>query len=83
MGITSCHPEHFKVDSTPKDEEIEIQQDLLDATDAVQNTPLHWASGSGQLDCMQFLIQHGCKIDPRNALGDTPLHRFVKLFCRN
>ena len=39
-----------------------------------QNTPLGYAVGGGQLEVAQLLVEHGARLDARNAIGATPLH---------
>lgn len=53
---------------------------LLNASDSVGNTALHYASRYGCLECLDFLLdQDGLDLDVRNRMdGDTPLHAAVR-----
>ena len=38
------------------------------------NLPIHFAAQNGQLNVIQYLINQGSGINPRNRYGFTPLH---------
>jgi ankyrin repeat protein len=52
---------------------------LLDAlgdynqTDAQGKTLLHWASSTGKIPLINFLIMKGANINPKDNRGDTPI----------
>lgn len=46
----------------------------ISARDGNGWTPLHWASRSGNLTAMAFLIEKGTSIDEKGRSKDTPLH---------
>ncbi|MCU0659215.1 MAG: ankyrin repeat domain-containing protein [Polyangiaceae bacterium] len=39
-----------------------------------QDTPLHWASGNGQVETVKVLLSLGAALNPRNKWGKTPLN---------
>ena len=41
-------------------------------------TPLHHACHSGQLDIVQYLVEHGGEIDASTMNGGTPLTRAIE-----
>ena len=41
-------------------------------------TPLHHACHAGQLDIVQFLVEHGGEIDATTMNGGTPLTRAIE-----
>lgn len=47
---------------------------LLSQGDHNENTPLHYAAGSGHLEMVELLIARGSIVNARNAMDDTPLH---------
>ncbi|KAJ1928830.1 hypothetical protein IWQ60_001682 [Tieghemiomyces parasiticus] len=54
----------------------------INCTDALGNTPLHYAAQCGSLDCLKILLTHdnaqGLNINSRNRTEDgTPLHKAV------
>lgn len=46
----------------------------VDERDEEQRTPLHFASGYGELDCMRALIEAGADVNTVDSSGNTPLH---------
>ncbi|KAG8742053.1 hypothetical protein FRC10_002079 [Ceratobasidium sp. 414] len=46
---------------------------LLDAKDADDRTPLHWAASSGAIEIVHDLISRKAAIDPKDNSGWTPL----------
>lgn len=38
------------------------------------NTPLHLAAATGQIDAVSALIASGAEVDATNSYGHTPLH---------
>ncbi len=46
----------------------------VDAADYHGLTPLHWAAGSGCVECVQLLIEHGADVNAQRNDGRTPLH---------
>ena len=51
------------------------QLDVLDHND---NTPLHFCSSNGHLECAHLLIEHGANVNLGNVRGDTPLHNAAR-----
>jgi ankyrin repeat protein len=43
-------------------------------------TPLHAATGAGDVELLQVLIEHGADVNARNAQGQTP--RQILVACR-
>ena len=37
-------------------------------------TPLHWASRSGSIPCLKWLLRHGAEVDAKTTTDRTPLH---------
>jgi ankyrin repeat protein len=61
-----------------RSELIEGENQDVNAKDATNNTPLHWAAGAGHLEAVQYLLSRpDIKLNEQNLLGDTPLHRVV------
>lgn len=55
---------------------IEEEHWDVNAKDATNNTPLHWAAGAGHLEAVNYLLSRpDIKLNEQNLLGDTPLHR--------
>ena len=50
----------------------------INSQDSFGTTALHNASTNGNLECVKFLIENGCKF-LKNDSGNTPLHRAVLL----
>ena len=49
-------------------------------------TPLHWASRTGHLNFVKYLVENGVNIDAKNNDGYTPLHYSygeVKVYLEN
>lgn len=59
---------------------IEITKLLLSSggdastVDSSRNTPLHWASRSGDAELVRLLLMRNCPPDAQNEEGDTALH---------
>eukprot|EP00005_Dracoamoeba_jomungandri_P006574 CAMPEP_0174277368 /NCGR_PEP_ID=MMETSP0439-20130205/60892_1 /TAXON_ID=0 /ORGANISM="Stereomyxa ramosa, Strain Chinc5" /LENGTH=949 /DNA_ID=CAMNT_0015369679 /DNA_START=1045 /DNA_END=3890 /DNA_ORIENTATION=- len=53
---------------------LERKEDIIDARDDLGNTPLHYASFSGHLDTVIYLISSGSKINETNKFNLTPYH---------
>ena len=49
----------------------------LNAKDANENTPMHYAASLGQLELCSFLLEHGCSLEIRNKKKMTPLHASI------
>ncbi|KDQ59132.1 hypothetical protein JAAARDRAFT_33865, partial [Jaapia argillacea MUCL 33604] len=47
---------------------------LVDALDADQRTPLHWAASSGSVEITQYLLNQNAEVDKPDNSGWTPLH---------
>ena len=47
---------------------------LVKAKDLSGSTPLHHAAGFGTLETMEWLMEKGADLNPKNRLGSTPLH---------
>ncbi|TFK50202.1 ankyrin [Heliocybe sulcata] len=47
---------------------------LVDAVDADQRTPLHWAASTGSLDVARYLLSSGAQVDKLDGSGWTALH---------
>ena len=45
----------------------------------LQNTPLHVATRVGFLDCVNYLLECGSRINERDCEGDTPIHDAIRL----
>lgn len=50
----------------------------INARDNFKWTPLHHACHSGQLNVVEFLIEHGAEIDATTMNGGTPLTRAIE-----
>ena len=46
----------------------------LDMKKDAGSTPLHFASGNGHVQVVQFLVEHGTDATARDKNGSTPLH---------
>ncbi|KAK1496981.1 hypothetical protein CCUS01_13263 [Colletotrichum cuscutae] len=46
----------------------------MESKDEMQRTPLHWASKSGNLDCIRKLLDKGADVEPRDRDGMAALH---------
>jgi ankyrin repeat protein len=51
---------------------LEKGVDINAATDKTLNTALHGAAGQGTDDIVQFLADHGAKLDAKDSKGRTP-----------
>ncbi len=49
--------------------EVEVDADLMLATDAKGNRPLHWAAFLGHKDIILYLIEAGSDVNARTGLG--------------
>lgn len=48
---------------------------LVEATDELGRTPLHWAAVSGHVPSMKYVLgRWGAHVEPVDAQGNTPLH---------
>ena len=45
----------------------------------LQNTPLHVATRVGFLECVNYLLECGARINEKDCEGDTPLHDAIRL----
>ncbi|XP_004531514.1 serine/threonine-protein phosphatase 6 regulatory ankyrin repeat subunit B [Ceratitis capitata] len=52
---------------------LEYQQDIHRADEQL-STPLHYAAGCGNLECVRALLSHGASVDAVDSKGNTPLH---------
>ena len=52
--------------------QCDVNQELLGG-----RTPLHLATDTGKLAVVQFLVEHGAKVEHEDASGWTPLHRAI------
>ena len=52
---------------------VDRQADLIHATDADGDQPLHNAARGGHTDVVQFLLLEGADPCSRNKLGETPM----------
>lgn len=52
---------------------LEREPDLVDHCDVYGKTPLHCASESDSIECVQLLLEYGADIDGQNNAGMTPL----------
>lgn len=52
--------------------ECDVNQELIGG-----RSPLHLAVDTGKLDVVQFLVEHGAKVEHEDNSGWTPLHRAV------
>ena len=79
MGRRKSKPQHADVlDAASRGDKafLEANEDLLmTAVDAHGCTALHWACGSGHVDCARYLITQGCDPSQKQTTnGRTPLH---------
>ena len=51
---------------------------MINARDNFKWTPLHHACHAGQLDVVEYLIDHGAEIDATTMNGGTPLTRAIE-----
>lgn len=54
-----------------------ITSAIVNAADRLGNTPLMSAVGKGQINLVEFLLQHGADLGAQNCQGQTVLHRAV------
>ena len=47
--------------------------ELIQASDALGNGPLHWAAMTRQIDLVDFFVARGAELESRRADGQTPL----------
>ncbi|UCH83917.1 MAG: ankyrin repeat domain-containing protein [Candidatus Latescibacterota bacterium] len=52
---------------------IDQSPDLLNALNEEEETPLHFAAASGNLDLVEYLVSSGAEVDAPNNVGQTPL----------
>ena len=52
---------------------LRVDNTHLNATNRLLETPLHYASWNGYIDCVRVLLSHGANIEIKNQLGKTPL----------
>jgi ankyrin repeat protein len=50
---------------------------IVDVRDSDEETPLHVASASEQVDTMRWLLDHGADANARTCVSFTPLHRAI------
>jgi ankyrin repeat protein len=50
----------------------------LDVKDGNQQTPMHYAASNGCISIIDYLVAHGCDINPLSSSGLTPLHLAVR-----
>ncbi|MGC8743255.1 MAG: ankyrin repeat domain-containing protein [Verrucomicrobiia bacterium] len=56
---------------------LKADPDSVNAKDALQLTPLHWAADYGYLKIAEFLIENGANVNAKTDNGWTPLHQAV------
>ena len=52
---------------------IDRHPNKINDQDVLDFTPLHLASGTGHIEMVEFLLNHGADIELENFIGDTPL----------
>lgn len=57
---------------------LSVHRAMVNARDNFKWTPLHHACHSGQLDVVQYLVEHGGEIDASTMNGGTPLTRAIE-----
>lgn len=53
--------------------------DIINSQDSMGYTPLHFASGTGEIIIVKLLMEAGAEIEAKNLLGDTPLIEAARL----
>ena len=53
---------------------LENNIQLLNATNDIGVTPLHWSAVWGSIDCLKLLLEKGAHINSRQSNGQTALH---------
>ena len=62
------------------DELLSESPDLINAADALGNSPVHWATLIRQLDLIDRFLDLGANIDARRADGRSPVHAAIDGF---
>eukprot|EP00164_Ancoracysta_twista_P003577 GFYU01004776.1.p1 GENE.GFYU01004776.1~~GFYU01004776.1.p1 ORF type:complete len:498 (-),score=89.61 GFYU01004776.1:117-1610(-) len=44
------------------------------SADFMGYSPLHWAASKGNVEALQFFLEHGARVNERTLEADTPLH---------
>lgn len=58
---------------------LKEQTDMkIDELDLENNTPLHFACDKKNEFAIQWLLSFGADINAKNAIGETPLHIYIK-----
>jgi len=52
-------------------------QAIIDARDANENTPLHYAASLGRSELCEFLLARGCAVDLQNKKRMEPIHAAI------
>jgi len=53
---------------------VEDYQEDPNVQDVHSMTPLHYAAKRGHLSCVEYLVNHGAKLETKNTVGQTALH---------
>jgi ankyrin repeat protein len=51
-----------------------ISNKLIDASDYLGNSPIHYASKNGNLQTLEVLVNYGCNINKQDKNGNTGIY---------
>ncbi len=71
---TSVHDDVARGDMDALKQKVEGDSALLESTNELGKTPLHYAVTFAQKDAMEYLIAQGADVSAADATGLTPLH---------
>lgn len=56
---------------------------VINVSDKIGDTPLHYAAEHGKIELMRSLIAKGADVNALNLQGKTPLHEVGRVHCYN
>jgi len=81
MKFNALHRIIVGLSNADLQEQIELDPDLINGTDANGRTPLMWAALRGHLNAIKMLLEYGANVRAKSKENNTVLHEVANLSC--